>query len=273
MKKIYKLLALAVLLSSATINAQTAGTLTFKIGEVNHSSNYSGTKRVLSVWIESTTNGTTWTFVKTLFQKGRNVPSNHTPVWKTASASNVTGTTTATSSTSSFSWTAGSLQTVTWDGTNVGGTVVTDGNYRVAVEETWDHDTNTTPIVYGTAHAYFPFTKGSIAVNQTPIYASFSNMSLVWSPSTMASESFIKAPDALVYPIPSKGIFYIDLKSDIKKLQVFDIVGKLIYNEEIKDATNATTKKVDLTSFNDGVYLINISDGNRTSTYKVLLER
>ncbi len=262
MKKIYKLLAVAVLLSSATINAQTtAGTLTFKIGEVTHSATYSGSKRCFAVWIEQNTTGTTWVFTKSLIVKGKNTQSNHIPTWKTASASNTTGI----ASTSTLSWSSGTLQTATWDGTNVSGTVVTDGNYRVAVEDTWDHG--------GAAVAYFTFTKGATAVNQTPTNANFSNMSLAWAPSTMAAENFIKAPEAVVYPIPSKGIFYIDLKSDIKKIQVFDIVGKLIYNEEIKEATNATTKKVDLTSFNDGVYLINISDDNRTSTYKVLLER
>ena len=269
MKNIYKLLVAAVLLSSATINAQTAGTLTFKVGDVAHSSTYSGTKRVLSVWIEGTTNGTTWTFVKTLFQKGRNVPSNHTPVWKAASASNVTGA--GASSTSSFSWTAGSLQTITWDGTDVAGTVVTDGNYRVAVEECWDHD-STNPTVLGSAHTYFPFTKGATAVNQTPTNASFSGLNLAWAP-VLASDSFSKAPEAVVYPIPSKGVINIDLKSDVKNIQVLDITGKVIYNEVIEEATNATTKQVDLSLFNNGVYLINVSDDNKTSTYKVVLEK
>ena len=266
MKKIYKLVVIALIICfSTSLKAQTSsGTLTFKIGEVTHSTTYSGTKRVLSIWIERNTTGTTWTFVKTLFQKGRNVPANHTPTWTSASGSNVTGTTTATSSTSSFSWAASSLQTVTWDGTNTSSVLVTDGNFRVAVEECWDHG--------GSAVAYFPFTKGATAVNQTPTNASFSNMTLTWAP-VLAADTFVNAPEAVVYPIPSKGIFNIDLKSDVKNIQVVDITGKVIYNEEVEGATTSTTEKVDLSTFNDGVYFINVSDDNKTSTYKVLLQK
>ncbi len=260
MKKIYKSVGVALLLFSATINAQTAGTLTFKVGEVAHSSTYSGTKRCLAVWIEQNTTGTTWAYTKSLIVKGKSTPSNHIPTWKAASASDVTGIT----STSTLSWSSGALQTATWDGKNVSGTLVADGNYRVAVEECWDHG--------GTAVAYFPFTKGATAVSQTPTNASFSGLNLAWAP-TLATETFVKAPDAVVYPIPSKGIFNIDFKSDVKNIQVLDITGKVVYNEEIKEATTSATKQVDLSSFNDGVYFINVSDDTKTSTYKVVLEK
>jgi hypothetical protein len=262
MKKIYKLVAVALLFSfSTSLEAQTAGTLTFKIGEVSHSSTYSGTKRVFAVWIEQNTTGTTWAFVKTLCAYGKSTPSNHIPTWKTASASNTTGV----SSTSTLTWTSGALQTLTWNGQNVSNVVVADGNYRVAVEETWDHG--------GTAVAYFPFTKGTAVDSQTPTNASFSNMTLTWTP-TLTTETFGNtAPLAVVYPIPSKGVFNIDLKSDVKNIQVVDILGNVVYNEQIKEATAASTRKVDLSSFNDGVYLINVSDDKGTSTYKVVLEK
>lgn len=265
MKNSYKLIIIAILFSFATsIKAQTTGTLTFKIGEVTHTSTYDSDRRVLSIWIEYNSTGTTWTFVKTLFQKGRSVPNNHTPTWTTASASNVTGANA--SSTSSFSWTASSLQTVTWNAQNAAGTLVADGNYRVAVEETWNHGTT------GTAVAYFPFTKGPTAVNQTPTNASFSNMTLTWAP-TLVAETFAKAPEAVVYPIPSKGIFNIDFKSEIKNIQVVDLLGKVIYNEDVKETSTTATKKIDLSSFNDGVYLINVSNDNGSSSYKVVLEK
>ena len=266
MKKTYKLVVIAFIICfSTSLRAQsTPGTLTFKVGEIAHSSTYSGTKRVFSVWIEYNTTGTTWSFVKTLYQSGRGVPNNHTPTWTSASASNVTGA--AVNSTSSMSWSSGALQTLTWNGTNAAGTVVADGNYRVAVEETWNHGTT------GTAVAYFPFTKGTTAVNQTPTTANFSNMTLTWTP-TLATETFAKAPEAIVYPIPSKGVFSIDLKTDVKTIPVVDLLGKVIYNEDIKESTTSTTKKVDLSSFNDGVYMINVSNENGTSTYKVVLEK
>ncbi len=259
MKKIYKLLGVAILISSATINAQSAGTLTFKLGEVAHASTYSGSKRVLAVWIEQNTTGTTWTFVKTLCAYGKGTPSNHIPTWKTASASNTTGV----ASTSTLSWSSG-LQTLNWDGKNVAGALVADGNYRVAVEECWDHG--------GSAVAYFPFTKGASADTQTPTNVNFTGLNLAWAP-TLASDTFSKGPEAVVYPIPSKGIFNIDMKSDVKNIQVVDINGKVIYNEVMEEATSSSTKKVDLSLFNDGIYFINVSDVNNISSYKVVLEK
>lgn len=160
------------------------------------------------------------------------------------------------------------MQTVTWDGKNVAGALVSDGNYRVAVEETWQHGGS------GTAVAYFPFTKGAAADSQTPTNVNFTGLNLSWAP-TLASDTFSKGPEAMVYPIPSKGIFNIDIKSDVKNIQVVDINGKVIYNEIMENASSSSslTKKVDLSSFNDGIYFINVSDGNNTSSFKVALEK
>ncbi len=262
MKKIYNLFLVAILFCATTIKSQTVGTLTFKIGETSHSATYSGTKRCFAVWIEQNTTGTTWVYTKSLIVKGKGTPSNHIPTWKTSSASDVTGI----SSTSTLTWTAGALQTATWDGKNVSGAIVADGNYRVAIEETWDHGTS------GTKVAYFPFTKGATVVNTTPTDASFTGITLAWAP-TLAADAFVKGPEVVVYPIPSKGIFNIDFKSDVKNIQVIDMNGKVVYNEEVTEATSASTKNVDLSRFDAGFYMMNISDNNGTSTYKLVLEK
>ncbi len=247
---------------SYNVSAQTAGTLTFKVGEVlPKASTYSGTKRVFAVWIEQNTTGTTWTYVKTLCAYGKNTPSNHIPTWKTASASNTTGVT----STSTLTWVANALQTLTWDGKNVAGTLAPDGNYRVSVEECWDHG--------GTGVIRVPFTKGTAAVNLTPTAdTNFKSMTLVWTP-TLATENFSVNPEAIVYPNPTKGVVTIDFKSDVKNIKVVDLLGKEVYNEEIKEATSSTSKRIDLSGYNDGIYFINISNENGKSTYKVLLEK
>ncbi len=264
MKKIYKLVVIALIVClSTSLRAQTAGTLTFKIGDATHSSTYSGTKRVLSVWVEYNSTGTTWTFVKTLFQKGRSVPTSHTPTWTSASASNVTG---AVSSTASFAWTAGTLQTITWNGQNVSNVVVADGNYRVAVEETWDHGTT------GTAVAYFPFTKGATASTTNPTSASFTNLTVTWAP-TMATEEFKQAPQVVMYPNPSKGLLTIDLKSDVKNIQVVNILGDVVYNEAIDSTFSGTTKVINLSNFTNGVYIVSVSNDSGTTTEKIVLDK
>lgn len=257
-----KISILFILLGFFSLNAQTVGTLTFKLGDKTHSSTYSGTKRCLGVWIEQNTTGTTWVFVKSLAAYGKNTQTNHLPTWKAASASNTTGV----SSTSTLSWSSGVLQTLTWNGQNVAGTVVTDGNYRVAVEETWDHGTTNTAV------EYFPFTKGTASVSLTPTSTNFNSVTLTWQ-APLATDSFTKSPEAIVYPNPSKGVFNIDFKSDVNNIKVVDILGKVIYNEDIKETTALTTKNIDMSRFNNGIYLVRVSNDNGTSTYKVLLEK
>ena len=249
MKKLYKLLAIALLFSfSVNMNAQTAGTMSFTFTTPKHTSgNYlSSGAYVLAVWIEScttcgagTTVGTS-AFVKTNLRYWSGGTNDHLPTWNSKSAASVVGATTgATQST----FTA---RTVTWDGKNAAGTaLMADGNYRVCIQETWGHST-------ATVTRYFPFVKGTTAyTNTTDVTAdtNFTGISLTWTPQVAATETFAQGPSFVVYPNPTKGYVNIELKSDVKSIKVVDILGKEIYNEETREATADTTKKIDLCRF------------------------
>jgi uncharacterized protein YaeQ len=268
MKKIVLNLAcLTVLLCfSLKTTAQTAGTLTFTMTEASHTSTYTGTKHTLAVWIESctpcgTTAGTS-TYVRTKMRYWGSGTNDHLPTWKAKSASSTTNATIA-ATLSTFA-----SRTITWDGTNAAGTtLLADGSYRVAVEECWNHGTS------GITVRYFPFTKGPAGDIQTPANdANFTGISLHWTP-TLATETFAQGPEAIIYPNPSNGVFTIDMKNQVQNIKVVNLLGQEIYNENIDEVATETSRKVDLSSFTNGTYIITITNDKGVSNYKVLLEK
>jgi len=273
MKKIINLVVLAMLVSfSTSLKAQTSGTMSFTFTTPKHTTgNYvSDGRYVLAVWIEScatcgagTTAGVS-TFVKTNLRYWAGGTNDHLPTWNSKSAASVVGAAATGATQTTFT-----ARTVTWDGKNAAGTtLLADGNYRVCIQETWGHGT-------ATATRYFPFVKGATAFTNTTDVAAdtnFTGISLTWSP-TLANETFVSGPEVVVYPNPSKGIFNLDLKSQVKNITVVNTLGALIYEENINDSSIVTTKTIDLSQYTNGVYFINVSDDNGSSCYKVVLDK
>lgn len=275
MKKVLFLVVLAVTICfSTSLKAQTTGTMSFTFTNPKHTSgNYvSDGRYVLAVWIEScttcgagTTVGTS-TYVSTKIINWGGSSSNtgdHLPTW--VSKSGLSSTNASTGATQTI-FTA---RTVTWNGTNAAGsTLLADGNYRVCIQQTWGHGASTVT-------RYFPFVKGPNVYNNTTDVAAdanFTGISLSWTP-TLANENFSKGPEVVVYPNPSKGVFNLDLKSQIKNITVVNTLGAIIYEENIETSSTITTKTVDLSNYTNGVYFINVSDDNGSSSYKVVLDK
>ena len=248
--------------SSLSTFSQTAGSLNFTFKCPKHTSgNYENDGRyVLAVWIETSTG----TFVKTKIINWGGMNSNtgnhlaSTTGWMTKSGMNTVD---ATSGATSTNFTS---RTITWNGTNVAGAIVADGAYRVAIQETWGHQTNT-------VIRYINFVKGTTTDSQTPTAdTNFTAISLNWSP-TLATENFSTKPEMMVYPNPSKGVFNLEFKNEVTSITVIDILGKTIL-EEKNDASNIT-KSIDLSGFVNGVYIIKATNGTEFTDYKVLLEK
>ena len=264
---------LLLLLTISEVGAQTtAGTLTFTLSMPKHTTgNYETNGRyVTAIWIESCTtcgSGTTVgtsSFVKTKLVNWGGINSNtgdHLPTWVTKSSQNVVD---ATSGATSTLFTS---RTITWNGTNVSGTAVADGNFRICVQETWGHGT-------ATATRYFPFVKGVAADTQAPTAdTNFTAISLQWMPTALATDNFSANPKISIYPNPTNGIFNIDLKNEVKNIKVITILGKVIYNENISASAIGTTKSIDLTDFANGIYFVNVSNAFGTSNYKLILNK
>ena len=276
MKKMLLNLAGIAVIFCLSVNtfAQTAGTMTFTFTTPKHTSgNYvSDGRYVLAVWIEScttcgagTTVGTS-TFVKTSLRYWAGGTNDHLPTWNTKSAGSTTGAQATGSTQTTFT-----ARTVTWDGKNAAGTAVAaDGNYRVCVQETWGHGT-------ATATRYFPFVKGTASyTNTTDVTAdtNFTGITLNWVPTALTAETFANNPEAVVYPNPTKGVFTIDFKNEIKSIKVVNLLGEVVYNEQIDAATaDTTSRKIDLSSFSNGVYIVNVSNDNGETSYKVVLDK
>lgn len=255
------------LLVSISIWSQTAGTLTCTFTPVAHTGSY-GTKSVLAVWIQTSTG----TFVKTKMRYVGTGTDDHLPTWGgnagCANPTAVAATTgcNVTDATTGATLSSYTTKSFTWDGKNVSGTVngttVADGAYRVAIEETWTHGTS------GTAVRYLNFTKGATADHQTPANdANFTNITLDWVPTAMSvDENIAQQPKVEIFPNPSNGIFTLDIQSSIKTLNVYNVLGQQVYTEEFTNDTTGTTKTLDFSDWNAGVYFVKVSNDKSNST-------
>ncbi len=247
--------------------AQTAGTLTFNFTQVAHSPCYSGSRHVLAVWIQTSTG----TFVKTKLRRVGSGTSDHLPTWagnaSCSSSTNATSTACNTvSATTGATLSSFGSYTITWDGTNASGTVVTDGAYRVAIQETWNHGGA------NTVTTYYNFTKGTTAVNLTPTTdANFSAMTLMWVPASgVGINEISENPEINVYPNPSTGIFNVDLHN-VNTIKVLNTLGALVYQEKVNVDETKTT--LDLSSFGNGIYFIAVTNDKGTTNKKIILSK
>jgi len=142
-------------------SANTAGTLTVSATTSTAGGGYSPSN-IIAIWVKSSTG----TFVKSLLVYAATRKSDLTN-WVTNSARSTTNAVTGATQ-SSYATRTGS-----WNGTNTGGTLVADGEYKVCME-----------LCDGkTQYHEFTFTKGTSAVALTPPnVTSFSNISIKWTP-------------------------------------------------------------------------------------------
>jgi len=254
-------IALAICISSGLF-AQTAGTFTFSFTEASHATTYNGNaQHVLAVWVQTSAGA----FVKTKMRYWGSGTNDHLPTWKTNSVSNVTDATTG------ATLSAWGTKTIIWDGKNVNGTangtLVADGAYKITIQSTWDHGTA------GTVTTSFTFTKGPNIDHQTPANTvNFTNIKLDWVPTSTTGVADISANSEInVYPNPANGIFNVDYKS-ATGIKVVNTLGEVVYDEKVEQE-GAGTKSIDLSNFTNGIYIINVLNGEESSNYKVLLNK
>jgi hypothetical protein len=295
MKNLYKIVGITFLICiSTSLKAQTtAGTLTFTYNQPQPTSPAlnAGIKNVLAVWIS---NGTD-VFVKTKYRFVSGSTSDHLPTWtsKSGGTSNATATAcnttdgisgaTCTSATSTAGTTpAGSVRptafgskTITWDAKNVvgttNGTVVVDGTYKVWIESTWvDSGSNNHNELIS-----FSFTKGTTAVHLTPTGDTYINsVVLDWVPQVASTDELKSSePSVVIYPVPSTGVFNIDLKNQVSDIKVFNLLGQTIYTEKIEGNVVDTTKQIDLSGFSNGSYVISLTNEFGTSNYEIVINK
>lgn len=77
-----------------------------------------------------------------------------------------------------------------------------------------------------------------------------------------------------VFPNPNEGMFSVDFyvaKRDNFDIQVYNALGQTVYKEDLKNFTGNYYRKVDITSFNPGVYLLKVSNSKNQAVKKIIM--
>ena len=267
--------------SSAFLQAQTDGTLTFNFTQgAPVDTNDGGC--ALAVWIQSGT-----TFTKTNLRYVGGGTRDHLPTYgakaswttvndaRTANAVDaVTGATRSDGSGDSDPATNPlplDSYSISWDGTDVNSNVVADGTYTIWYEAAWIDGTENTSDFVNTG---FSFTKGTSIFTSNPAdVGPLSAMTITWTPSTLSLDSVYKNKVTL-YPNPSKGIINITYKDiPVTKIDVVNILGQIVKSIKLDPSNSQTSKRIDLSSHARGLYIINVSTNETSSSYKVVLDK
>ncbi len=285
-----KLLSLAIfavtLLVSANISAQTAGTMTYTFTTVKIGSN---TKQVMGVWVENaagtfiktnllyTTSGSTDDHFPVLSAKnGASAPSTADSAGMDVTSGNNIGAITGATRSASTSPLAWGPYSVSWNGTNAAAGAVSDGVYKVWVELTsnsgWASD----------AHEFintgYSFTKGASVYDtntSSPIANStvLTSNRIVWTPSALSIDSVYKTKIA-VYPNPSNGIINVQYNDiPVTNIDVVNVLGQVVKSIKLDASSSETLQTIDLSGNANGLYIINVSTNETSSSYKVVLDK
>jgi flagellar hook assembly protein FlgD len=198
----------------------TTGTLTFTVRTVTYNGGYAP-HNVGAIWITNSTNQ----FVKTVKIWAQ---SHRDDVvrWLANSGNNTVGAVT------SATLSNHQLHTVTWNGTNVSGAQVADGDYKVNVEFA-EHEASSSNMGKYSVHT---FTKGPANIDQTiPNETYFQNMHLVWVYVPVGNNDESDTPLLPMlnqnYPNPfNKNTnirYYLD-KSSQAIVNIYDVKGRLV---------------------------------------------
>ncbi|MEO5776109.1 MAG: T9SS type A sorting domain-containing protein [Flavobacterium sp.] len=278
-------IAIAILLLFVSHSyAQTAGTLTMTYNQPQPTSPSlnQGVKNVYAVWIENSTG----TFIKTKYRFTSTSTDDHLPTWAskcgctstsvaTGTACNTTDAVSAATRTATTSPTAFGSKNVTWDGKNVvgatNGTNVVDGSYKVWVESSWNDGSNN---IHNEINS-FAFTKSNVITHITYNGDTYLNTIVIdWVPTALGLNDIINSePAVTIYPVPSTGIFNIDLKNEVNDIKVYNLLGQTVYSKKFENNNATTTKQIDLSGLSDGNYVFSLTNENGISNYEVILKK
>lgn len=243
-----------IILTSILVNAQTAGNLTFSVTTTS-TGNFSP-KHVIAIWIEKADG----TFIKTKLKRAA-TRVQYLNQWVAKSGSNVVDATT--------SATVSSHQTenITWNGTDVNGSIVPDGDYLLWIQMAW---ANTNGPTYS-----IPFTKGLSNVHLTPAnQTNYLNMVLDWVANTTSTNEIKSLKQLSISPNPVKDYFNITYElnenSDVT-LGIYDANAKFV--DVVLDGLQIQGKhllKINK-KLKSGIYFIKIQAGKSQYSQKFIV--
>jgi len=242
------LISLFILSAVSWINAQSDGVLTITATTSSAGGNYAP-KNIVAIWIEDEQGN----FVKTLLAYAQN-RKTHLNTWEASTTAAGSPFNTVDAITGATK-TSHATRTCTWNCTDVNGTLVPDGIYKVRMELTDKNSTGN--------FSTFTFTKDTNPVSLTPSNVpSFTSISINWAPIMTYIGDNTYGENYHVYPNPTTGIFTIT-GENITGIQIWNAAGGLTYT--------ISSPAVDISSQPDGIYLVKITT-NRGTVIKKLIK-
>lgn len=83
-------------------------------------------------------------------------------------------------------------------------------------------------------------------------------------------------PIVNLYPNPSEGSFYIDIKSEMLdnvNITVNNILGEIVYSYDEQNVVKLDNFRIDLNNKSNGIYFVNITVGNNVINKKIILSK
>jgi len=105
-----------------------------------------------------------------------------------------------------------------------------------------------------------------------PLSAAWNRFNIIFVTNTLGIDDNQLENNLKVYPNPTSDILNIDLNkniSGIDKLQLYDVNGKLVYKQNLKNLTNT---KIDVSQLSSGVYLLKIKTNDKTFNKKIIVD-
>ena len=167
-----------------------------------------------------------------------------------------------------------SATTADADGTVTAVQFLADGvNYGSAITGTTGAST-----VY-TTNWTAPATPGIFTITATAIDNSSSTVTsnsfivTTFTPVGIANINYTLA-SFVIYPNPTKGVFTINVSNAREnannKYSIYDVTGRLVSSKDLGKVSNNFSETIDLSSFNSGLYFINLSLDGVISTRKII---
>ncbi|WP_197077348.1 zinc-dependent metalloprotease family protein [Lacinutrix sp. Hel_I_90] len=91
---------------------------------------------------------------------------------------------------------------------------------------------------------------------------------------TLGVEAFNIENSLSIYPNPNNGEFTVKFNGATNKVQVqvFDIRGRSVLNNAFENTSGVFNETINLGNVQSGMYLLNVNDGSRTITKKIIVE-